>query len=201
MNNGLYADGEERFGFFAAHLYNFSQIIPVFRRYNKFVLGDLQSFQAGTIMDVGCGTGNLLILYSKLNSSAENIGIDPSKDMIGIASKRAKSVGVSQKTRFLQGSSRLIPVDNKFDIIYASMSFHHWSQKTESISYLMKFLKPKGILNIYEMLPQTAFLKKPANKHTMSEQQFNEIGKTLNLELKIKSGREFIRCSYLKAEE
>ena len=201
MDNGLYADGEERFGFFSAHLYNFSQFIPVFRRYYKFVLGDLQSFQASTIMDVGCGTGTLLILYSNLNRSLENIGIDPSKDMIGIASKRAKSGGISQKTRFLQGSSRLIPVDNKFDIIYASMSFHHWSQKTESISYLMKFLKPKGILNIYEMLPQAAFYKKSANKHTMSEQQFDEIGKTLNLELKIKSDREFIRCSYLKAEE
>ena len=201
MSDDFYIEGEEKFGAISSHFYNISKIIPVFRRYNKFVLSDLLSYKISDAMDVGCGTGNMLISLWNLNPSATYLGVDPSEDMIKIAASKAKKKGSTEKINFKQGSSRMIPTDSRFDMIYVSMSFHHWKQRNESIIYLMQFLKQQGHLNIYELQPQKTFYKRIANSHTMSEEKFKEIGSELNLNFNIKKDKEFIRCSFTQKIE
>ena len=201
MDEDFYIEGEEKFGAISSHFYNISKVIPVFRRYNKFVLGDLVSYKVTKVLDIGCGTGNMLLSFSKLNRSASYLGIDPSGEMIKIAIAKARKMGLTGNTEFKQGSSRMIPSESKFEMIYVSMSFHHWKQRNESITYIMNFLKPQGTLNIYELQPQTTFYKRIANSHTMSEEKFTEIGRELNLNFSIKKDKEFIRCSYTQKTE
>lgn len=196
MSDDLYIEGEEKFGAISSHFYNISKAIPVFRRYNKFVLSDLLSQKTESVMDVGCGTGNILISLWELNRSASYLGIDPSEEMVKIATSKAKKKGSTENIKFKQGSSRMVPSNSKFDLIYVSMSFHHWKQRNESITYLMQFLKENGNLKIYELQPQKTFYKRIANGHTMSEEKFVEIGNELHLNFNIKKDKEFIRCSF-----
>ena len=46
------------------------------------------------ILDVGCGTGTLLVRLGKLEPEAELIGLDPDPDVIRIAGKKAARQGV-----------------------------------------------------------------------------------------------------------
>jgi len=57
--------------------------------------------QGMCILDIGCGTGRLLIELAK--KGAEVWGIELSKEALSVAKKNAEEAGVTSRTHFLQG--------------------------------------------------------------------------------------------------
>ncbi|MHB1440228.1 MAG: class I SAM-dependent methyltransferase [Cuniculiplasma sp.] len=200
MQDELYSDGEEKFGFLASKLYGLNRLIPTFKHYYKFVLEDLESFGKLNLMDIGCGNGYILLALGSRNLKVSAIGIDPSPQMIKIATKKSISKGFENRIHFLNGSSRSIQSNEKFDVIYTSMSFHHWKERENSISNIMAHLTSEGSFNIYEIKPHKVIYWQIANSHTMRASDFEDIGEKMNLAYDIKENRDFIRCS-LKQKE
>lgn len=74
---------------------------------------------SSTVMDIGCGTGQLAITLAK--SVKEVVALDFSEKMLVYARENAKKAGV-QNIRFVQADWKTIAFDERFDFVLASMS-------------------------------------------------------------------------------
>ena len=95
------------------------------------------------ILDVGCGTGNVLIKLSS-NEELSLYGLDISENMIGIAKKN-----LGNKAELKVGDSEYMPwEDNSFDVIVCNASFHHYPNPEKVLLEMRRVLKSKGTLII-----------------------------------------------------
>ncbi len=172
--------GEEQFGRITSWLYS-----TLASGYNNELYGmavcDILRSRARQILDVGTGPAGLPIALAKAGVNGRQISlyaIDPSKDMLNIARRRAKGLGI----RFAQGYSLHVPFNKKFDIIVSSLSFHHWAHKGESLKYLSRFLAPRGEIRIYEYKKHShGILGLLAGSHSMSPEEMRNAAKGTGL--------------------
>ena len=109
----------------------------------KFASKYLQ--KGDTTLDVGCGTGDLIISLIKLGYNA--IGIDFAKDMINEAKSLAKKEKVSEKI-FITNSFFDYTSDKKFNLISAN-GFIEYISYDEFLEFIQKsynMLADNGIL-------------------------------------------------------
>jgi ubiquinone/menaquinone biosynthesis C-methylase UbiE len=97
-----------------------------------------------TIIDLGCGTGRFTKPLSE-HFSAKVYGIDPSWKML-MTAKQAIS---SPQIEFIQGSAENIPLQNGVaDLVFLSMVYHHFQDKSKSVQEIARVLKAEGFLAI-----------------------------------------------------
>ena len=148
MEKDFYLKGEERFGPLSSRLYSVFAVKGLAGMYS-LAINDITRKGAGRILEVGAGPGDLAVHLAERMPESEIYCIDPSKTMRDIGLKKIKERGLNNMKYFL-GSSRNVPLKLKFDVIFSTLSFHHWKDKSGSIAYLTKFLKPNGSIMIYE---------------------------------------------------
>jgi ubiquinone/menaquinone biosynthesis C-methylase UbiE len=191
-----YLKGEERFGFFNSFLYFVAIKIPVFQNLYRFVEQDMLRSHAKIILDVGTGPGDVALFLAK--SGFVVYAVDPSKDMLRIASLRG---GKLNNLKFALGSSRRVPFKVKFDVIYTVLSFHHWEKKRESLNYLSSLLANNGEIRIYEYNAQKirGIHKATLPSHALKMEELHEIVAKTNLKIsKIYEKRPLVRVSLKK---
>ncbi len=197
-NRTFYAPGEEKFGFFTSHGYSFSKIIPTFRHFYSFVIDDLTNRKFSRIMDIGSGNGYVLTKVIMSNINAKGFGIDPSPYMVRISNRRAKKVNISDRLTFSIGSSHDIPFKGPFDIIYSTMSFHHWAEKEKAVTDIMQLLAENGKFMIYEASPEGGFNRKLVKSHLMDRDDFISLSQKTGIALgEIIQNNGFIRASFV----
>jgi ubiquinone/menaquinone biosynthesis C-methylase UbiE len=163
-----YKKGEEKFGPFSSRVYAFGVSRSLKPLYG-FIVGDVKKIKPKSILDVGAGPGDLIVMIKKEVKNAEVYCVDPSESMQKIAVKkfdRNKIEGIKYKL----GSSGYIPFKNRFDLIVTSISFHHWKEKEKSIRYLLGRLNKDGKLVVYEFCYDKLnnLQKKFIGKHSLS---------------------------------
>src|SRR5207244_373681 len=78
------------------------------------------------ILDVGCGTGSLLIQLKRLYPETEVVGLDPDPKALARARRKAGRAAVS--IQLDQGFGDELPYrDASFDRVFSSLMFHHLS--------------------------------------------------------------------------
>jgi SAM-dependent methyltransferase len=78
--------------------------------------------RGGPVLDVGCGTGRLLLDY--LEAGLDIDGVDNSPEMLAICREKAAAAGLEVKRRlFLQGMERLAPPRRYAVVLVPSSSF------------------------------------------------------------------------------
>ncbi|MCB0664895.1 MAG: class I SAM-dependent methyltransferase [Saprospiraceae bacterium] len=99
---------------------------------------------AGTVVDLGCGTGISTRIWEDF---AENIvGIEPSEEMIKVA-RKLSSPG---KTEYLQRFSYKTGLASEIaDIITCSQSFH-WMEPKTTLAEVDRLMRPGGVLVVYD---------------------------------------------------
>ncbi|MCL5735934.1 MAG: methyltransferase domain-containing protein [Actinobacteria bacterium] len=96
------------------------------------------------VLDVGCGTGRLLRLTGQQLPAAELVGVDGSPEMIRMAQRATRD---SATVRFIQGLAESLPFrDGAFDLVFSTISFHHWADQTRGLSEVSRVLAPGGVL-------------------------------------------------------
>jgi ubiquinone/menaquinone biosynthesis C-methylase UbiE len=94
------------------------------------------------VLDVGCGTGLLLRSAAPRYPRAELAGIDPSGEMIRVASAGNSP---AHAVEFVQGQAESLPYpDDRFGLILSTMSFHHWADQGQGLQEIARVLAPAG---------------------------------------------------------
>jgi ubiquinone/menaquinone biosynthesis C-methylase UbiE len=77
-----------------------------------------------TVVDVGCGTGNLSFAVLAAHHDARVIGLDPDRDSLRRAARKARRRGLS--LTLVQGYADRIPAeDGSLDHVVSSLALHH----------------------------------------------------------------------------
>ena len=93
------------------------------------------------VVDVGCGTGRLLVRLSEALPAALLTGVDASAAMIAVASAKPELSGVS----LLVGSASSLPLgDASCDVVVSTISFHHWDDQAAGLRDVARVLRPGG---------------------------------------------------------
>lgn len=104
----------------------------------------ISSFIDKTILDAGCGAGTVS-LY--LASQGANItGIDISRKAIESCKKSAKTLKLTDKTKFICNTIEKVKFRQKFDAIICSEVIEHIARDKAFLKIIHRLLKKNGIL-------------------------------------------------------
>ena len=123
---------------------------------------DLAQLKPGeTVLDVGCGTGSLVLQAKrKVGPAGRSVGIDPGVRQIQWAHRKAVRRGIDAEFG-VGGIERLPYPDNSFDVVFSTLMMHHLPDGTKraGISEVARVLAPGGRLVIVDF-------KRPQQKGT-----------------------------------
>ncbi len=95
----------------------------------------------GAILDVGCGTGKLLKSARSRFPDARLVGVDAAEQMV----KYAQSTTPAGTIEFRQGIAESLPFPNgSFDLVFSTMTFHHWQDQARGAAEVARVLAPGG---------------------------------------------------------
>jgi SAM-dependent methyltransferase len=117
-----------------------------------------------TVLEVGCGTGNLLVVAADAQPGATVIGLDPDPAALDRARTKARRRG--RRFRVEQGFADELPhADGSVDRVLSAFMFHHLPQdaKTAMLAEARRVLVPGGQLLLldFEGLPRPHRLVAP----------------------------------------
>lgn len=97
-----------------------------------------------TVVDLGCGTGELSMLLSNTQKTKKVYGIDISSQMINKANKKLQNT--NSNVEFICSSASDIPLNNSStDVIFLLNSLHHHHDPTQTLKEFSRVLKPGGV--------------------------------------------------------
>lgn len=99
------------------------------------------------LLDVGCGTGNLLRTTGSRHRNVELFGVDPDLKMLARAERKLRRAGLP--ARLDRGYAQELPYpDDSFDRVFSSLMLHHLdtSSKDEMLAEVRRVLRPDGVL-------------------------------------------------------
>jgi ubiquinone/menaquinone biosynthesis C-methylase UbiE len=101
------------------------------------------------VLDVGCGTGQLLCDIGRRLLTAHLYGIDLAPGMV-VEAKRHLARSVQKADIICADSERLPFADSSLDLITCAHSFHHYPNQALAIGEFARVLAPEGTLMILD---------------------------------------------------
>jgi ubiquinone/menaquinone biosynthesis C-methylase UbiE len=112
------------------------------RRFYTDLIEELTVKDGDAILDIGCGTGNVLY-YIRKQKNILGYGVDESENMIAIAKEK------NPNFEFTTCDCSYLPYkDESMDIVMACMAYHHFPDQEQFRKEAWRVLKPGGSLYI-----------------------------------------------------
>lgn len=106
------------------------------------------------VLDLGSGTGTLVLLVKRSCPEAEVVGLDGDEAVLDLAREKAARSRV--KVAFDHGLSFDLPyADASFDRVLSSLLFHHLTrdQKERTLREALRVLRPEGEIHVADWGP------------------------------------------------
>lgn len=161
---------------------------PTRREVKKIVLPLLEKNKELKILDIGCGTGQLIKEISDQYKMVNYLGIDVAENMIDIAKKNNKGKNIKFKT----SSIETFESADKYDIIICTHAFPYFPNKEDMIKKMAGLCNKKGQViivnsstNSLKDLIINFFLKATTSKAKyLSIDEMKKLFKTAELKVK-----------------
>lgn len=119
----------------------------IFDRVQNRILHLAENETPECFLDVGCGTGRLLRKAQQRWPDVCLVGVDPAEGML----KQAKEL--LPKAAFHVSMAESLPLPNaSVDVVFSTMSFHHWADQAKGIAEIARVLRPGGMLILADIM-------------------------------------------------
>ena len=122
-----------------------------FNRAYRMLIAQAELADGLSVLEVGCGTGNLITRVARRYTGATAVGCDPDPRALARAQRKAR--GLSGIT-FDRGYAQKLPYpDAQFDRVLSSMMWHHLDEdvKAEAAAEIFRVLRPGGSLHLVDI--------------------------------------------------
>ena len=103
------------------------------------------------VLDLGCGTGTLVVLLKRKYPAAQIVGLDPDPKALRRAKKKVTRAGVA--VQLDEGFADELPYDEgTFDRVLSSFMFHHLEEqeREKTLREVLRVLKPGGSFHLLD---------------------------------------------------
>ena len=103
------------------------------------------------VLDIGCGTGTLMVALKQRHPDSQVIGLDPDPKALDRARRKAERAGVA--VAFERGFADALPYPAaSFDRVFSSFMFHHLqaAQREATLREVRRVLKPGGVFHMLD---------------------------------------------------
>lgn len=120
-----------------------------------------------TVLEIGCGTGSVLLRAKRTVPDATVIGLDPDPQALDIARTKAAAEGL--EVRLDPGSATALPYDDgSVDRVLSSLMLHHLAaeEQVAAVREVRRVLAPGGSLHLVDLDddPRVAGRMAPVNR-------------------------------------
>lgn len=105
------------------------------------------------VLEIGCGTGNLLLLAHRLTPGVVTTGLDPDRAALARAARKARRRGVD--LRLDLGYADALPYpDESVDVVLSSLMLHHLPDEVKVAAFreVRRVLRPEGRLHLFDIV-------------------------------------------------
>lgn len=107
--------------------------------------------QPAAILDVGCGTGRLLRSAEQRFRTATLTGVDAAAGMVAQAQA---SIPNGSRINVQQAVAEQLPFpDAHFDLVFSTLTFHHWQDQDKGVREVARVLTPRGRWVVADLMP------------------------------------------------
>jgi SAM-dependent methyltransferase len=103
------------------------------------------------VLDLGCGTGNLLFVAAERWPGARIVGLDGSSGMLAVAARRAEALpaDVRRRISFVKADALSLPLaDASFDLVATAYVLQMVPDRAAALREIYRVLRPGGIAGI-----------------------------------------------------
>ena len=103
------------------------------------------------VLDIGCGTGTVVVLLKRKFPTAQIVGLDPDPKALRRAQKKVRRAGVA--VQLDQGFADELPYEEgAFDRVLSSFMFHHLEEpdREKMLREVLRVLKPRGSFHLLD---------------------------------------------------
>ncbi|MCE5283992.1 MAG: class I SAM-dependent methyltransferase [Deltaproteobacteria bacterium] len=135
-------------------LYNALSRSEIFLRHYQLVAHDIARYgEAGCILDIGTGPGQLLWAMRKVMPDTRLVGVDISPSMVTRARRNMETYGRDPRIELRVASAEVLPfAGGTFDRVVSTGSLHHWKDPIRALSEAHRVLKADGYALIYDLV-------------------------------------------------
>jgi ubiquinone/menaquinone biosynthesis C-methylase UbiE len=126
---------------------------PQFRIIRRIIIRELKRHHPhGTLVDIGCGPGYLLVDMVRVFNNLKFIGVDISPQMVEKAIGNITRKGLIERVSFQVGDVQGLPFQsNSLDFVVSTLSLHHWLQPKQGFDEVLRVLKPGGRFLVFDL--------------------------------------------------
>lgn len=104
-----------------------------------------------TVLEIGCGTGNVLVLAARVYPDTAVVGLDPDAEALAIAARKTRRAGLA--VRLERGYADRLPfADGSVDRVLSSFMLHHLppAEQQAALREAHRVLAPGGRLHLLD---------------------------------------------------
>jgi demethylmenaquinone methyltransferase/2-methoxy-6-polyprenyl-1,4-benzoquinol methylase/phosphoethanolamine N-methyltransferase len=127
----------------------------------RITVDNAQIQPGDSVLDVGCGTGEVALLAKTRTKAGRVYGIDPAPEMIAVA--KSKAARKKLNVDFRVGVIEALPFpDASLDVVTSSLMMHHLPDDLQvgGMAEVYRVLKPGGRLLIADFMQPTGSILK-----------------------------------------
>jgi ubiquinone/menaquinone biosynthesis C-methylase UbiE len=126
------------------------------------------------VLEIGCGTGNLLLAAKRSQPAATAVGVDPDLTALARAQRKAHRRGLA--VQLDRGYADELPyADDSVDVVLSSFMLHHVpaDRREPAMREVRRVLRPGGALHLVDIggedAPADGWLARRAHRHGLTE--------------------------------
>src|SRR5688500_14940503 len=122
------------------------------RKVHRRLLDQARVRPGQTVLEIGCGTGNLLLTAKQTQSAATAVGVDPDLTALARAQRKARRRGLALQLD--RGYADELPyADHSVDVVLSSFMLHHVpaDRREPAMREVRRVLGPGGALHLVDI--------------------------------------------------